>query len=322
MQTLNSVYHSHTPTIIHSRTLSNVQNDDSQSNIYTEPTVVNSVCLSGTNHIENDSVAMNIPGPSRNSHHHENLHNPIHVSSVSLEPSRLEFIPRTPFVPSGQEMILQHNNNNNNVEQHPTQASLPVAPLHPQISTISQVHPVISPAENNNECFQMNIPIELYPPMGVVPEFLPLCDLLFNIISLAGYFCDVVFDGIIAYTLFLNKHIFLMSLVISLILFSGGVSQILSYRWHKRDRKIQQHLANRQQLACDFDGPIISGSISPSISLMHFLYCGVLWRYFKLFTPVDLSSIKREVRDLCVLRMVHAFCEAAPMLLLQVSHNQ
>jgi len=97
-----------------------------------------------------------------------------------------------------------------------------------------------------------------------------------------------------------------------------GVSQVLSYRWHKRDRKIQQQLANRQQLAGGFDGPILSGKIAPSITLMHILYSGVLWRYFKLFTPVDLSSIKREVRDLCVLRMVHAFCQAAPMLLLQV----
>jgi hypothetical protein len=32
-------------------------------------------------------------------------------------------------------------------------------------------------------------------------EFLPLCDVLFNIISLASYFCDVVFDLAMTYAL-------------------------------------------------------------------------------------------------------------------------
>lgn len=33
--------------------------------------------------------------------------------------------------------------------------------------------------------------------------------------------------------------------------------------------------------------------------------------------PVDLRFVKHEVRDLCILRLIHAFCEAAPMLLIQ-----
>ena len=36
-------------------------------------------------------------------------------------------------------------------------------------------------------------------------EFLPLCDVLFNIISLASYFCDVVFDVVTIYTLYENQ---------------------------------------------------------------------------------------------------------------------
>lgn len=32
-------------------------------------------------------------------------------------------------------------------------------------------------------------------------EFLPLCDVLFNIISLASYFCDIVFDFAMVYAL-------------------------------------------------------------------------------------------------------------------------
>jgi predicted membrane protein len=52
---------------------------------------------------------------------------------------------------------------------------------------------------------------------------------------------------------------------------------------------------------------------------LHYSQMGVLWRYAKLFIPVDLRSVKHEVRDLCMLRLVHAFCEAAPMLLLQLN---
>lgn len=51
---------------------------------------------------------------------------------------------------------------------------------------------------------------------------------------------------------------------------------------------------------------------------LHCAQLGVLWRYAKLFVPVDLRHVKHEVRDLCMLRIMHAFCEAAPMLLLQL----
>lgn len=51
---------------------------------------------------------------------------------------------------------------------------------------------------------------------------------------------------------------------------------------------------------------------------LHCSQLGVLWRYAKLFVPVDLRFVKHEVRDLCMLRLLHAFCEAAPMLLLQL----
>ena len=37
-------------------------------------------------------------------------------------------------------------------------------------------------------------------------EFLPLCDVLFNIISLAAYFCDVVFDAVTVYSLYEQRR--------------------------------------------------------------------------------------------------------------------
>lgn len=52
---------------------------------------------------------------------------------------------------------------------------------------------------------------------------------------------------------------------------------------------------------------------------LHCLQMGVLWRYARLLVPVQLSTVKREVRDLCILRLVHGFLQAAPMLLLQLS---
>lgn len=55
-----------------------------------------------------------------------------------------------------------------------------------------------------------------------------------------------------------------------------------------------------------------------AILLTHVFQLGILWRYFRLFVPVNLMTVKHEVRDLCMLRMVHGFCEAAPMLLIQV----
>lgn len=55
-----------------------------------------------------------------------------------------------------------------------------------------------------------------------------------------------------------------------------------------------------------------------AIIVLHCTQMGVLWRYAKLFVPVDLRHVKHEVRDLCMLRLVHAFCEAAPMLLFQL----
>jgi hypothetical protein len=49
----------------------------------------------------------------------------------------------------------------------------------------------------------------------MVLEFLPICDVLFNVVSLASYFCDVVFDLIAAYTFHTTGHVvwFCLSLI-------------------------------------------------------------------------------------------------------------
>lgn len=130
-------------------------------------------------------------------------------------------------------------------------------------------------------------------------EFLPLCDVLFNIISLAAYFCDVVFDLVTVYTLYDRDNTVWFSVSLACIMTSLLSCQMLSLRWCLRRS----------------DKP---GSHVTSIVLLHCCQAGVLWRYFKLFIPVDLRSVKHEVRDLCVLRMIHAFCESIPMLMIQL----
>lgn len=153
---------------------------------------------------------------------------------------------------------------------------------------------------------ETQIPQSYFHAIHPNQEFLPLCDLLFNIISLAAYFCDIVFDSITAYTLYLQRDTVWLSVSLSLILISLLINQVLSYRWYlSKIRTKSRSNGGDCQSYC--------------VLSLHLLMCGVLWRYFKLFVPVDLSSVKYEVRDLCVLRMIHAFCEAAPMLVIQVS---
>uniref|UniRef100_A0A182VA35 XK-related protein n=1 Tax=Anopheles merus TaxID=30066 RepID=A0A182VA35_ANOME len=194
-------------------------------------------------------------------------------------------------------------------------------------------------------------------------EFLPLCDVLFNVISLAGYFCDVVFDVVLGYALYERQKFAYFAAVIVIVSFSLVISQIVSIRWYLNKRKIRNasasstgppdaeanapgsgsslekkkkkpnslNAANGQSVAGR--GEEAEGRMAPGggggasrtteysryiVLALHVTQLGVLWRYAKLFVPVDLRHVKHEVRDLCMLRLVHAFCEAAPMLLLQL----
>lgn len=161
--------------------------------------------------------------------------------------------------------------------------------------------------------------------------------LQFNIISLAAYFCDIVFDVLTAYTWYRmsqdetddlllldpqeaadhqskSRAMCQWSLVaLSFITLAALLSQGLSFKWYKESVK-------RGQIGpdgMDLEGPPTQCSTG-ALVVMHVSLCGVLWRYFKLFIPVDLRFVKNEVRDLCLLRLVHAFCEAVPMLLIQL----
>lgn len=129
-------------------------------------------------------------------------------------------------------------------------------------------------------------------------QFLPLCDLLFNIISLASYFCDLVFDLTSAYALYTTGKEIWCYLIIFFVGLSLLLVQGISLKW----------FLSTTGTKCGRFG----------LLLVHTCQSGILWRYFKLFLPVDLSCVKFEVRDLCILRMIHAFSQSAPLLLIEL----
>lgn len=57
-------------------------------------------------------------------------------------------------------------------------------------------------------------------------EFLPICDNLFNVISLAAYFCDCVFDIVLGYALLERGRTNLFIAVVLIISGSLIVSQV------------------------------------------------------------------------------------------------
>lgn len=61
-------------------------------------------------------------------------------------------------------------------------------------------------------------------------EFLPICDVLFNVISLAGYFCDVVFDVVMGYALLDRGYLRCFCAVVLLV----GGSLILSQVYYPK----------------------------------------------------------------------------------------
>ena len=132
-------------------------------------------------------------------------------------------------------------------------------------------------------------------------EFLPICDVLFNVVSLASYFCDVVFDIIATYTFFVTAHtawgwISLISIVTSLV-----TCQVLSAKWMLKQERYRN--MSRRKFSI--------------LTLIHALGGGMIWRYSLLFAPIQLDHVKQEMRNLCVLRMIHGFAESMTLLLIQ-----
>ena len=71
-------------------------------------------------------------------------------------------------------------------------------------------------------------------------DFLPICDLLFNFVSLASYFCDVTFDLIVVHSFFRDGHTFWFLVTVCAIILSLFISQVISIKWYIEDEEQEQ----------------------------------------------------------------------------------
>lgn len=80
-------------------------------------------------------------------------------------------------------------------------------------------------------------------------EFLPLCDVLFNVISLAEYFCHILFDFVFLYAVYAIKKDRTLAIVILCILLSSlivsQVSDLLCTCPHTISSDLDSFLADR-----------------------------------------------------------------------------
>jgi len=136
-------------------------------------------------------------------------------------------------------------------------------------------------------------------------DFLPICDLLFNFISVASYFCDIAFHIIVAYTFYRDFGLdYWFLVVVCATIVSLFACQTLSMKWYIEDEEQEDR----------------SNAAKTFVYCIHLFQCGVLWRYSKLlFLPMGSSIplVKREMRNLCILRMIHGFCQGLPLLFVQ-----
>ena len=261
--------------------------------------------------------------------------------------------------------ILEEHRRQLQMKQQEQQTSSPSQVSHHQERLHSHNHSnhVEANHDSNNQVSLQQFHHQLHPPSTARREFLPLCDLLFNAISLIVYFTDVLFDIIIIRSLRNSSQeslsYFWWKPMLFFLLLSLVSSQYLSFKWFLRTKRMMKHNCvdgderrnfkssqRRMRRGSDTNGiksavnccleitlgfdddedqhhkegiyPFNHSWKSKLLFATHLLELGVLLRYLRLFIPVNLLTVKHEVRDLCMLRMVHAFAQAAPMLLIQV----
>ena len=141
---------------------------------------------------------------------------------------------------------------------------------------------------------------------SAMAEFLPICDLLFNVISLAIYFCNLVFDLVMSYALFDRRKCLFFSTTFSTIAFTSVLLQIVSLRWYLKANKYRtttDDIVKQKPYALDEFCSKPQPNSKPKwfwfIVLLHSLQLGVIWRYARLLVPVHVQFVKYDVRDLC-----------------------
>lgn len=179
-----------------------------------------------------------------------------------------------------------------------------VAPLQNETAYLRQHQRTASPFGH----MERPSPVQMSPQEKMEEsgsEYLPICDLLFNIVSLIIYFGGVIFEWITIYVLFREGNQWYIPMI-ACVLLASFLSQVLSVRWFVR--RDAEEISD-----VNWSSP---GNLG--ILMTHALQSGIYWRYLRLFVPVNFLTVKHEVGTLCILRMVHAFTDSAPMLLIQV----
>ncbi len=156
-------------------------------------------------------------------------------------------------------------------------------------------------------------------------DFLPVCDLLFNLVSVTAYFCDVAFASIVAYSLLVDERDLTWFFIIFLCTTASLLfCQILSLRWFVAEEEKEENINNADSKVPSSSGPSSAEKARTCPASwpwlvavgVHFCMSGVLWRYARLlFLPIDMALVKREMRNLSILRMVHAFTQCLPCIL-------
>lgn len=180
------------------------------------------------------------------------------------------------------------------------------------------------------------------------PEFLPICDLLFNLISMITYFCEHTFGIIALIALYFHSAYRSWALVGGVfVLASNFICQYLSFKWIYKSNLEESKGKLEAQKELDKDARECRLGDAPNIpnhscgsrawlphsttelqikflliigleAILHLFCLGFLARYIKLVIPInDTSRVKKEARDLCILRMVHGFVQSIPLVLLQ-----
>ena len=119
-------------------------------------------------------------------------------------------------------------------------------------------------------------------------DFLPVCDLLFNFVSVTFYFCDIAFDILVlkeCYELAAfegeknGDNIKIVSNVVvplvSVMMVSLFTSQIFSLKWYIED-SVQRKRTWKDLSVKDW-----------LVLTVHLFQCSVLWRYTKLLIDAN-----------------------------------
>ena len=145
-------------------------------------------------------------------------------------------------------------------------------------------------------------------------DFLPVCDLLFNFVSVTFYFCDIAFDILVLKECYELANFegeknakTVSTLVVPLVtvmLASLFTCQIVSLKWYfeESNKKRTKELTLKDW----------------AVFGVHICQCSILWRYTKLLIkPLAIRNVKCEMRNLCILRMIHSMCQSIFFLLIQ-----